>query len=64
MLSGDPGCELQQPLGPVGYAFDVAAPGTVQLFRCGIGNGSDHFVSDNPGCEGQQVEGPLGWVYP
>ncbi|HFE46717.1 MAG TPA: hypothetical protein ENJ18_14675 [Nannocystis exedens] len=61
MLTKDPGCEGQLPLGPVGYAWDAAGPNLVELFRCLAG--SDHFISTDPGCEGQKVETSLGWVH-
>ncbi|MEQ1507902.1 MAG: DUF5722 domain-containing protein [Myxococcota bacterium] len=62
LLTADPGCEGQQPLGPVGWAYTSEQPGTVALYRCVIG--ADHFVSGDPGCEGTTTESTLGWVVP
>ncbi|MFT4624482.1 MAG: hypothetical protein ACI8PZ_003141 [Myxococcota bacterium] len=64
MLTRDSGCEGQLPLGPVGWAWADAEPGTSPLHRCRIGLGDDHFVSLDPGCEGQVLESVLGWVLP
>jgi hypothetical protein len=63
LLSPSVDCEGLLPLGPVGYAYTVAQPGTVELFRCRVGT-VDHFVSTSPTCEGQMVESSLGWVLP
>ena len=60
-LTKDAGCEGQQPLGPVGYAYTAAQPGSVDLHRCRIGAGTDHFVG-LAGCEGQTDEGSLGYA--
>lgn len=60
----DPGCEGQAPMGPLGYAWDKAPPGGVELRRCRVGAGTDHFVSPDPKCEGQNVEQSLGYVLP
>jgi hypothetical protein len=57
-------CEGQQPMGPVGWAYTSAQPGAVELRRCRIGAGTDHFVSTSPTCEGQIDEGSLGWAVP
>lgn len=64
MISSDPGCEGQLPLGPVGFIHIDAAPGLVALHRCSVGQGEDHFVSPDPGCEGQKAEYPLGYADP
>jgi hypothetical protein len=64
LLSQQVGCEGQQVMGPVGYAYTQQQAGTVGLYRCRIGNGEDHFVSQDPGCEGQVSESLLGYVVP
>ncbi|MBM4373783.1 MAG: hypothetical protein FJ095_01770 [Deltaproteobacteria bacterium] len=64
VLTTDVGCEGLEPLGPVGYAYVNAEPGTVPLYRCRVGAGVDHFISSNPTCEGQTVESLLGYVLP
>lgn len=63
LLTDAPGCEGQQPMGPVGYAHETEAPGTTPLYRCRVGAGEDHFVSGDPACEGQVTERLLGYVY-
>jgi Family of unknown function (DUF5722) len=60
-LTKDAGCEGQQPMGPVGYAYTTSQPGSIDLHRCRIGAGVDHFVGP-AGCEGQIDEGSLGYV--
>ena len=62
-ITKDVNCEGQQPMGPVGYAYTAAQPGSVDLHRCRIGAGVDHFVGP-AGCEGQIDEGSLGYVVP
>ncbi len=64
LLSQDPGCELLQPMGPVGYVHQSQQPDTVALYRCATANGADHFVSPDTACEGQTTESLLGYVYP
>jgi hypothetical protein len=64
LLSPDPGCEGQLPLGPVGYVHTSAAPGLVPLYRCRVGEGQDHFISSDAGCEGQAMEQLLGHALP
>lgn len=64
LLSRDAGCEGLRPLGPVGYIEGAAAPGTVPLYRCRVGEGADHFVSADPRCEGQVTEHLLGHAFP
>jgi hypothetical protein len=64
LLSKSVACENLLPLGPVGWAFKTQKPGTVALYRCAVGAGSDHFVSPDPGCEGMKPEGLLGYVIP
>ncbi|MBL8604589.1 MAG: hypothetical protein JNK72_21875 [Myxococcales bacterium] len=64
LLSPDPNCEGLRPLGPVGYIENNPGPGTVPLFRCRVGAGSDHFVSPAADCEGQITEQRLGFAYP
>ncbi len=64
LLSPDVHCEGLQTLGPVGYIHDAPAAGTVPLYRCRVGAGTDHFVSTDPGCEGQTHESLLGHALP
>ncbi|MGZ3456770.1 MAG: DUF5722 domain-containing protein [Polyangiales bacterium] len=63
LLTKDVNCEGQQPLGPVGYAYDSAAADRVGLYRC-ITSGGDHFVAADATCEGQKTESLLGYVLP
>ncbi|MEO5729643.1 MAG: DUF5722 domain-containing protein [Byssovorax sp.] len=60
-ITKDVNCEGQQPMGPVGYAYTTAQPGSIDLHRCRIGAGTDHFVGP-AGCDGQIDEGSLGYV--
>jgi hypothetical protein len=62
-ITTDVNCEGQQPMGPVGYAYATAQPGSINLHRCRIDAGVDHFVGP-AGCEGQIDEGSLGYVLP
>lgn len=64
IVTADPGCEGQQPLGPVGYAWTAAAAGRVALYRCRVGAGTDHFISTDAACEGATVDTLLGYVQP
>lgn len=64
MLSPAANCEGQIAMGPVGYAWDEPGDGRVELFRCSIGAGKDHFVTTSATCEGQTKEQSLGWVLP
>ena len=57
-------CEDQQPMGPVGYIHTTEQPDTVPLYRCRVGDGSDHFVSTDPACEGHTMERLLGYALP
>ncbi len=61
MLTTDPSCEGQEPLGPVGWTWPDPTAGTIPLYRC-ITDG-DHFISPDSGCEGQVTESLLGWVF-
>jgi hypothetical protein len=59
LLTKDPGCENQLPLGPVGYVYPSGAQA---IYRCSIGGGADHFISPDPDCEGQTFESLLGYA--
>jgi hypothetical protein len=63
LLTRDPGCEGQQPLGPVGWIFDQPGANTIPIRRCYVASG-DHFISADPACEGQLAEQLLGHALP
>ena len=64
LITADPGCEGQRPLGPVGFVHTSPVAGTVPLHRCTRDAGRDHFVSLDPGCEGATPDGLLGHALP
>lgn len=64
LISPDVACEGLRPLGPIGWAYTAQQTGTVALYRCSLGGGTDHFVSADAACEGQTVEQRLGFVTP
>ena len=57
-------CEGQHPMGPVGYIHTTKKAGTVALYRCRVGGGTDHFISTDVKCEGYNYEQLLGYVIP
>ncbi|MEV5970380.1 hypothetical protein [Streptomyces sp. NPDC051921] len=65
LLTPDPGCEGLPSLGPIGYVYARAVPGSVPVYRCHIPSVFDHFVTNRADCEGPYVrEGLLGHVMP
>ncbi|MEU5868848.1 MULTISPECIES: DUF5722 domain-containing protein [unclassified Nonomuraea] len=61
LLTRDPGCEGQFPMGPVGHIYTSQVPGSVALHRCRAASG-DHLVTDQAGCEGLIHEQVLGYA--
>lgn len=61
-VSKEPGCEGQQPMGPLGYIAQQPFDGAVALYRCIHPNGSDHMISADPNCESYETEHKLGYA--
>ena len=53
-VSRDPGCEGQQPMGPIGWAWTEPGEDRVPMHRC-YNPGVAHFVSPDPGCESPAI---------
>jgi Family of unknown function (DUF5722) len=63
LVTREPACEGQQPLGPLGYAAQTAAANRKPIYRCFVASSGDHFVSTDPRCEGQRTEQLLGYGF-
>ncbi|MBO2448563.1 hypothetical protein J4573_15780 [Actinomadura barringtoniae] len=62
LLTRDPNCEGQFPLGPVGSIYTQPVSGARPLYRCLVPGNGDHFISSDSHCEGQRLEQTLGWT--
>ena len=63
IISKDPGCEGQFPMGPMGYIYDSHVDGTEAIYRCYDPNSGDHLISSDSNCEGYNVEWKVGYAY-
>lgn len=64
MITADPLCEGEIPMGPVGHAWLEPPQGSVPLYRCYKENFvvSSHFVSTDVQCEGETQQAFLGYA--
>jgi hypothetical protein len=63
IITKDPGCEGQFPMGPMGYIYDSYVDCTEAIYRCYDPNSGDHMISSDSNCEGYNVETMVGYAY-